>query len=77
MISGTGSVTVLNSGTVTLSNASNSYQGGTFLNGGTLSVAADADLGNTSGGVTFGGGTPALEPISAPGLVAQPGYPPS
>jgi fibronectin-binding autotransporter adhesin len=44
------------SGTTTLT-ASNTYTGGTFLNGGTLSVAADANLGDASGGLTFDGGT--------------------
>ena len=43
-------------GTLVLS-AVNSYQGGTFINGGTLSVAADNNLGASTGGLSFDGGT--------------------
>src|SRR6185369_12167176 len=43
-------------GTMTLSGV-NSYQGGTAINGGTLAVTADANLGAASGGLAFGGGT--------------------
>jgi T5SS/PEP-CTERM-associated repeat protein/autotransporter-associated beta strand protein len=35
----------------------NSYTGGTSLNGGTLAVSADNALGNASGGLDFDGGT--------------------
>ena len=35
----------------------NTYQGGTTINGGTLAVAADANLGAAAGGLAFGGGT--------------------
>ncbi|MEM5439960.1 autotransporter outer membrane beta-barrel domain-containing protein [Paraburkholderia diazotrophica] len=35
----------------------NTYTGGTFLNGGTLSVANDGNLGAASGTLTFDGGT--------------------
>ena len=35
----------------------NSYQGGTAINGGTLAVTADANLGAAAGGLAFGGGT--------------------
>ena len=58
-VSGSGALILgssTNTGTIYLTNASNSYQGGTAINGGTLSIAADGDLGNTSGGITFGGG---------------------
>src|SRR5205823_13848805 len=34
-----------------------SYTGGTSLNGGTLVVSSEANLGNASGGLTFNGGT--------------------
>ena len=51
-----GSLTQAGSGTTTLS-GENSYSGGTFLNAGTLVVAADANLGNASGSIAFNGGT--------------------
>src|SRR5262249_39022505 len=35
----------------------NTYTGGTAINTGTLAVTADANLGATSGGLSFGGGT--------------------
>ncbi|WP_265919827.1 autotransporter outer membrane beta-barrel domain-containing protein [Cupriavidus nantongensis] len=35
----------------------NAYTGGTFLNGGTLAVANDGNLGAASGALTFNGGT--------------------
>ena len=35
----------------------NSYSGRTAINGGTLAVAADANLGAAAGGLAFGGGT--------------------
>ncbi|MET8524062.1 autotransporter-associated beta strand repeat-containing protein, partial [Nocardioides sp. NPDC004968] len=53
-ISGPGTVNVL-AGT-TLLTADNTYTGGTTINGGTLSVAADNNLGAASGGLTFNGG---------------------
>jgi autotransporter-associated beta strand protein len=55
-LAGSGSLTQAGSGTTTLS-GSNSYSGGTFLNAGTLMVAADANLGSASGAITFNGGT--------------------
>ncbi len=55
-ISGTGAVTKAGAGNLTLS-AANSYQGGTTINAGTLSVAANNNLGDASGTLTFGGGT--------------------
>jgi autotransporter-associated beta strand protein len=36
--------------------ATNSYSGGTSINGGEPSISADANLGTTSGGITFNGG---------------------
>ncbi len=56
VISGTGGVTIAGNGTVTLS-GTNRYFGGTAINGGILAVSADANLGDASGGLTFGGGT--------------------
>ena len=38
-----------------LSNTSNTYQGGTNINAGTLSVSADTNLGDSAGGVSFTG----------------------
>jgi fibronectin-binding autotransporter adhesin len=35
----------------------NTYSGGTEINGGTLIVSADSNLGNASGGLAFNGGT--------------------
>jgi autotransporter-associated beta strand protein len=52
----TGSLLVPGMGTVILTGA-NTYSGGTFLNGGTLQVSADNNLGAASGGLTFNGGT--------------------
>lgn len=55
-ISGTGSVTKSGGGTVTLT-GTNTYGGGTRLNGGSLQVSSNANLGNTSGSLTFNGGS--------------------
>jgi fibronectin-binding autotransporter adhesin len=44
------------SGILTLSGSS-AYTGGTTINGGALSVAADSALGASSGGITLGGGS--------------------
>src|SRR5205807_401080 len=51
------SLTKVGMGTLTLSGATRPYTGGTFLNAGTVSVSDDRNLGATSGGLTFGGGT--------------------
>ncbi len=56
-ISGTGSLTLVDSGTLVLANSTNSYQGGTTISAGTLSISADSNLGNTSGTLTIGPGT--------------------
>ncbi len=55
-ISGTGSFTQSGSGTTTLT-AANTYSGGTIFNGGTVSISSDANLGASSGSLTFNGGT--------------------
>jgi autotransporter-associated beta strand protein/T5SS/PEP-CTERM-associated repeat protein len=55
-LSGPGGLTKVGAGTMTLSGI-NTYQGGTAINGGTLAVATDANLGAASGGVAFDGGT--------------------
>jgi outer membrane autotransporter protein len=60
LISGTGSVVKLDSGTLTLlpsTPGGNTYSGGTFLNAGVLAVGADNALGAPTGGLTFSGGT--------------------
>ncbi|MFN9000810.1 MAG: beta strand repeat-containing protein, partial [Holosporales bacterium] len=58
VIIGTGGALSKNgTGTLTLSNAGNTYSGGTVLNGGTISIAADAPLGGTSSSLYFDGGT--------------------
>ncbi|MGV0909114.1 autotransporter domain-containing protein [Martelella sp. FOR1707] len=56
VISGSGSVTKMGSGTLTLT-GTNTYSGGTFFNGGVVSVSQDANLGNVAGALTFNGGT--------------------
>ncbi|MBB6428192.1 autotransporter-associated beta strand repeat-containing protein, partial [Sphingopyxis sp. JAI128] len=43
-------------GTLVLTGA-NTYTGGTAIDGGTLRIASDANLGDVAGGLSFGGGT--------------------
>ncbi len=63
VISGIGSLNQTDTGTLIL-NGANTFSGGTFLNGGTLSIAADSALGatpsNSVANLTFNGGTLAL-----------------
>ncbi|MGN6367542.1 MAG: autotransporter-associated beta strand repeat-containing protein [Phycisphaerae bacterium] len=54
-ISGGGSLTVDGAGTLVLT-GTNTYTGGTYLNGGELSIASDASIGGTSSKITFNGG---------------------
>ncbi len=56
IISGSGSLTKQNTGTLILSGI-NTYSGGTSFAGGTLSISSDNNLGNGSGTLTFNGGT--------------------
>jgi outer membrane autotransporter protein len=59
VISGSGPLTIgdgINLGTIVL-NALNTYSGGTTINAGILEVGADVNLGSTSGGLAFNGGT--------------------
>jgi len=53
VISGAGSFVQMGAGTTTLT-ATNTYTGGTTISGGTLAVSTDANLGDTSGGLSFG-----------------------
>jgi outer membrane autotransporter protein len=60
LITGTGSVVKLDSGTLTLvpsAPGGNTYSGGTFLNAGVVAVGIDNALGAPTGGLTFNGGT--------------------
>jgi autotransporter-associated beta strand protein len=56
VISGTGSVGKLGPGILYLT-GNNTYTGGTSINGGTLNITSDSNLGDSYGGVTFDGGT--------------------
>ncbi|TWS93195.1 autotransporter-associated beta strand repeat-containing protein, partial [Reyranella sp. CPCC 100927] len=55
VISGGGSVQV--NGDLVILAGANTYTGGTTINGGTLSIAADNNLGSVSGALTIGVGT--------------------
>ncbi len=57
-ISGSGALSIQGSGTLALTNAANSYSGGTFVNGGTLLVSDSTGkvLGNGPNGVRINGG---------------------
>ena len=55
-IIGPGGIEKIGVGTIVLA-AANSYLGGTTITAGTLSISADANLGATSGGLAFNGGT--------------------
>jgi outer membrane autotransporter protein len=56
LITGSGGLTIGGNGTVVLANAGNSYTGGTTIVSTVLSVSANGDLGNVSGGITLKGG---------------------
>ncbi len=55
-LTGSGGLEKTDNGTLVLSGA-NTYTGGTFVEGGTLSVGSDANLGASSGALTLDGGT--------------------
>jgi fibronectin-binding autotransporter adhesin len=68
-LTGPGGLVKTDLGTLTLTGA-NSYTGGTFVNGGTLAISSDANLGAASGGLSFDGGTlRALASLSSARLV--------
>lgn len=56
VISGSGALAKIDAGTLTLS-GTNTFNGGVTLNAGTLSISSDANLGASSNGITFAGGT--------------------
>lgn len=56
-LEGTGSLVKVGAGTLFLSNTSNTYEGGTLLEGGILRVGSDGALGDAAGDLTFDGGT--------------------
>jgi autotransporter-associated beta strand protein len=56
VISGTGAFAQIGTGTTILT-AINTYSGGSTINAGVLAVSADNNLGSSSGGLAFGGGT--------------------
>lgn len=55
-IDGAGALIKTGVGTLTL-DGNNSYAGGTAINGGSVSVSSDANLGNASGALSLDGGT--------------------
>ncbi|TAJ40538.1 MAG: autotransporter domain-containing protein [Reyranella sp.] len=55
-IGGTGRLTKAGAGTLTLG-GTNNYSGGTVVNGGTLAISSDVNLGLPGGGLTLNGGT--------------------
>jgi autotransporter-associated beta strand protein/T5SS/PEP-CTERM-associated repeat protein len=55
-ITGAGGIVKIGAGTIVLSGA-NTYLGGTVIQAGTLAVSADNNLGDSSGGLSFDGGT--------------------
>ncbi len=58
IVTGAGGLTPSGAGTLALSNASNSFSGGTTINSGsTLSISSDGNLGAAASGLTFNGGT--------------------
>lgn len=61
IVSGAIALQVNGAGTQNLSNAANSYTGGTDISAGTLGVSSDGALGDSSSALTFSGGTLQLQ----------------
>lgn len=55
-LTGTAGLVKTDAGTLVLSGA-NSYAGGTTINGGTIRISSDTNLGDAAGGLSFGDGT--------------------
>lgn len=60
IISGTGALTKIDPGLLTLT-GTNSYSGGTTLSGGTVAISTDANLGAPTGAIVFNTGTLMLD----------------
>ncbi len=56
-VSGAAGLRKTGDGILTLRNVGNDYAGGTFIDGGTLQIRMDSNLGAAAGGLTFNGGT--------------------
>lgn len=56
-VTGTAGLRKTGDGILTLRNVGNDYAGGTFIDGGTLQIRMDSNLGAATGGLTFNGGT--------------------
>jgi len=56
-VTGTAGLRKTGDGILTLRNVGNDYAGGTFIDGGTLQIRMDSNLGAAAGGLTFNGGT--------------------
>lgn len=57
LISGTGPLTKIGTGTLTLVNGANNYSGGTNINAGVVNVATDGALGNPAGAIAINAAT--------------------
>ena len=56
-MSGSGPLTKIGGGSLILRGTSSNYNGGTTINQGTVSVSANANLGDANGSITFNGGS--------------------
>ncbi|MBG6243832.1 hypothetical protein CS369_01305 [Candidatus Symbiopectobacterium sp. 'North America'] len=62
ILQGDGQLVKTDIGTLVL-NGANTYTGGTAINGGTLRITSDSNLGQSDGGLSFNGGTLATDAI--------------